>query len=134
MDRRYRHIRRTHRAILHTFQFIFRRPTTGPRYARPKLTAEQSRHQRDAPAEYLGSMSPNPVLAHYYQEQARRGLLAEPNINEGYKQRLRYTGSRCTPEEEAEALAMIGDNDLRSRQWPPPPELEAAGFEAAQDY
>ena len=132
MDRRYRYIRRTHRAILHFFQFIFRRPTSGPRYARPRLTAEQSRQQWDAAAEFLGSRSPNPVLAHYYREQARRGLLAEPDINEGYKQKLRYTGSRCTPEEEAEALAMIGD-DIRSRQWPPPPELEADGFKAAQD-
>ena len=119
MDHRYRHIRKAHGAVLYVFQTMFRQPISGPRYARPHLTAEQRRLEREAMARFVGARSPNQVFARYYQEQSRRALLADPGSDEAYRKKLLAEGPRCASDEEAEVLAVLSDAGL-ARHLPPP--------------
>ena len=130
MDRRFRHTRKAHRRTLYFFQRMLRRPVRGPRYARPRLTDEQRANERNAIIRFVGSCSPNPTVARYYQEQCRRAQIAHPASSEAYRQKMRDEGPGCTALEEAEALASMGEEGLARHL--PPPELAEHGFAAPQ--
>ena len=49
----------------------------------------------------LGSWSPDPKIAAYYRERARRTLLAAPDLSESARAQLLSDGAACSDEEYA---------------------------------
>ena len=79
MHPRLRRVRAFDRAVRHRFHRIIGTDYRSPRYERSRLTPEQDADLTEACRNFLGSRSPNPQVAAFYEKRARQALLRDAN-------------------------------------------------------
>ena len=114
-DPRWRHLRRAWVWLAYLAPWMRRDGLFGPSCERPLQTSEERADLLEACRDFIGSRSPNPTLAAFYSERARRGLLADQSVSESYKQLLREEGPRCSHEQWQEGCELSGASDPLDR-------------------
>ena len=72
--------------------------------------ADQYRVSLEAAEMMLGSMSPNPLVANYYREKARRTLMAAPDMSDEARLWYEQRGPHCSEDDYKRAEQFVRES------------------------